>query len=157
MIEQISAFFTIEMIYLWVNVGVLPFWFILLFFPQSKICNFFVTSILPFIILCSVYIYVIYIFFISGYDFLNFFSLYVGLDELRTLFSDTTFLIIFWIHFVSINLFCGSWIVRDSLRYNIPKFLIFLPLTLTYFIGPLGITIYWLIRIFFAKKITLYE
>ena len=42
MIEQISAFFTIEMIYLWVNVGVLPFWFILLFFPQSKICNFFV-------------------------------------------------------------------------------------------------------------------
>ena len=107
MIEQISAFFTIEMVYLWLNIGVLPFWFILLFFPQSKICNFFVTSVFPIIVLSSIYIWLIYKFFISGYDFSEIFSLYLGIDKLRSLFNETTFLIIFWIHFVSINLFCG--------------------------------------------------
>ena len=157
MIEQISAFFTIEMIYLWLNIGVLPFWFILIFFPHSKICGFFVSSIFPLIVLSSIYIYLIYNFFISGYNFSEVFTLYLGLNELRSLFSETSFLIIFWIHFVSINLFCGSWITKDSQKYVMPKFLIFFPLIFTYFIGPVGITIYWLIRIFFAKKISLYE
>ena len=98
MIEQISVFFTIEMIYLWLNLGVLPFWFILIFFPQSKICNFFVTSIFPFFILSAIYIYLIYYFIVSGYDFLSNFNLYLGLEELRSLLVDTSFLIIFWIH-----------------------------------------------------------
>ena len=31
MIEEISAFFTIEMIYLWVNIAVIPLWFLLIF------------------------------------------------------------------------------------------------------------------------------
>ena len=157
MIEQISAFFTIEMIYLWLNMGVLPFWFILLFFPKSKISNFFVTSVFPIFVLSSIYIYLIYKFFVSGYDFFEIFSLYLGINELRNLFTETTFLIIFWIHFVSINLFCGSWITRDSQKYIMPKFLIFFPLVFTYFIGPVGVSVYWLIKIFFAKKISLYE
>ena len=157
MIEQISAFFTIEMIYLWLNLGVLPFWFILIFFPQSKICNFFVISIFPFVILGAIYIYLIYGFFVSGYNFLWNFNLYLGLDELRSLLTDTSFLIIFWLHFIAINLFCGSWIVSDSQKFMISKILIFFPLIITYFIGPVGILIYWLIRIFFAKRISLYD
>jgi membrane protein insertase Oxa1/YidC/SpoIIIJ len=106
-----------------------------------------VTSIFPFIILAVIYIY----------DFLGNFNLYLGLDELRSLLTDTSFLIIFWLHFIAINLFCGSWIVRDSQKYMISKILIFFPLIITYFTGPVGIFIYWLIRIFFAKRISLYD
>ena len=157
MIEQISNFFTIEMIYLWLNLGVLPFWFVLIFFPQSKICNFFVTSVFPLFILGVIYIYLTYDFYVSGYDFLGYFNLYLGLDELRSLLTDTSFLIIFWLHFIAINLFCGSWIVSDSQKFMISKILIFFPLIITYFIGPVGILIYWLIRIFFAKRISLYD
>ena len=69
MIEQISTFFTIEMIYLWLNFGILPFWFILMFFPQSKVCGILVTSIFPFFILAAVYCYLLYYYFIGGYDF----------------------------------------------------------------------------------------
>ena len=156
MIEQISAFFTIEMIYMWLNIGVLPFWFILIFFPTSRICNFFVSSIFPLIVLSTLYSYLFYDFFISGYNFLDNFKLYLGLDNLRELFVDTSFLIIFWTHFLAINLFCGSWIVKDSKKFLISKTLIFFPLIITYFVGPLGIFIYWLIRIFFAKKIVLF-
>ena len=157
MTEQITAFFTIDMIYLWLNIGVIPFWFILIFFPNSKICGIFVASIFPIFILSAIYIYLIYYFFISSYDFLNNFNLYLGIDSLRELFSETGFLIIFWTHFLAINLFCGSWIVSDSRKFSISKILIFIPLIITYFTGPLGIFIYWLIRIFYAKRISLYD
>ena len=59
MIEQIAAFFSIEMIYLWINIGIIPFWLILLFLPQSKICGLFVTSIFPILILGSLYSYIL--------------------------------------------------------------------------------------------------
>ena len=157
MIEQIAIFFSIEMIYLWLNIGVIPFWFILIFFPQSKICGLFVTSIFPFLILGLIYIYLFYYFFNSGYDFFEFFNLYLGLYELGDLYENEAFLILFWLHFLSINLFCGSWIVRDSQKLYISKFLTVFPLIITYLIGPLGIFIYWLIRIFFAKRISLFD
>ena len=69
MIEQISAFFTVEMIYMWLNIGVIPFWLMLIIFPQTKVCGLFVTSIIPTFILASVYVYLLYIFFFAGYDF----------------------------------------------------------------------------------------
>ena len=69
MTEQISTFFTIDMIFLWLNIGVIPFWFILMFFPNSKVCGVFVSSIFPIFTLSVIYLYLIYYFFISGYDF----------------------------------------------------------------------------------------
>tara|TARA_B100000427_G_scaffold317271_1_gene313207 strand:- start:496 stop:969 length:474 start_codon:yes stop_codon:yes gene_type:complete len=157
MIEQIAAFFTIEMIYLWINIGIVPFWLILLFFPQSKICGLFVTSIFPILILGSLYLYLIYFFSFSGYDFSENFTLYFGLYYLRDLFENESFLMIFWIHFLTINLFCGSWIVRDSQKLYMPKFIVFLPIIITYFVGPLGLFIYWILRIFYAKRISLFD
>ena len=157
MVEQISTFFTIDMIYLWLNIGIIPFWFVLIFFPDSKVGNVFVSSIFPIFILSIIYLYLFYYYFISEYDYLNNFKLYMGLDSLNELFNERAFLIIFWTHFLSISLFCGSWIVRDSRKFAMSKILVFFPLVITYFIGPIGIFIYWLIRIFYAKRISLYD
>ena len=157
MAEQISSFFTIDMIYLWLNIGIIPFWFVLIFFPNSKICSVFVSSIFPIFIISLIYVYLIYFFYVSGYDFAQNFSLYLSLDSLNQLFNEKAFLIIFWTHFIAINLFCGSWIVSDSRKFSMSKILVFFPLVITYFIGPLGVFIYWLIRIYFAKKISLYD
>ena len=157
MIEQIAAFFTIEMIYLWLNIGVLPFWFVLIFFPQSKIWSLLVTSIFPFLVLGGTYCYLVYYYFSTGYDFLENFNLYKGLYDLGSLFENESFLILFWTHFLAVNLFCGAWIVRDSLKFLISKYLILVPLLVTYFIGPVGLIMYWIIRIFFAKRINLID
>ena len=145
------------MIFIWLNFGVLPFWFTLIVFPQSQISRIFITSIFPILILSVIYSYLLYIIFIDGYDFLKNFEIYLGLSEVLNLFSDRSFLILFWIHFLAINLFCGGWIVKDSQKFNINKFLISLPLLITYFIGPVGLTLYWFIRIFYAKTIRLHE
>tara|TARA_Y100000590_G_scaffold48958_1_gene51816 strand:+ start:451 stop:924 length:474 start_codon:yes stop_codon:yes gene_type:complete len=157
MLEQISTYFTFEMVYLWLNIGVIPFWLVLIFFPNSKLGSIFVSSIFPIFILSGTYIFVIYKSFLGSYDFVENFNLYLGIDNLSDLFSNKEFLIIFWIHFLAINLFCGSWISRDGSRLAISKYLTFFPLIVTYFIGPLGIFIYWVIRIFYAKKISLYD
>ena len=157
MIEQIYTYFSTETIYLWLNFGVLPFWLILLFFPQSKICKIFITSIFPIIIFSLIYAYLIYSIFKDGYDFLKNFSLYLNFANLLDLFENSYFLILFWIHFLAINLFCGGWMVNDYQKFNMPKALVFFPLIITYFVGPLGIFIYWIFKIFYAKKINLYD
>ena len=157
MIEQIYTFFNIEMIYLWLNIGVLPFWFVLMFFPQSNICKYLVTSIFPYLVFGLVYIYLLFLFYKADYNFLNNFNLYLGLNELKNLFEDNSFLIAFWLHFLAINLFCGAWIVKDSQKFIISKIIVFFPLIITYFIGPIGLFVYWFIRIFFAKRISLYD
>ena len=157
MIEQIYAYFTIEILYFWVNLGVLPFWLILIFFPSSNINKFFVTSILPILLLGGAYIFALYKSYLNTYDFFGNFELYLSISNLSNLFSNNLFLILFWIHFVSINLFVGGWMVRDSQKLLMNKILVAFPLIITYLIGPLGVFIYWLIRIFYAKSINLYE
>ena len=157
MIEQIYAYFTIEILYFWVNLGVLPFWLILIFFPSSNINKFFVTSILPILLLSGAHIFALYKSYLNTYDFIGNFELYLSISNLSNLFSNNLFLILFWIHFVSINLFVGGWMVRDSQKLVMNKILVAFPLIITYLIGPLGVFIYWLIRIFYAKSINLYE
>ena len=157
MIEQINSFFTIQMIYLWLNLGVLPFWIILLFFPNSGVSKYMVRSIFPFMIFSFVYVYLFYYFFLNDFELINNFNLYLGIEQLSELFSETGFLIMFWCHFLAINLFCGGWIVNDAKKYMISKGLVFIPLIVTYFIGPIGIFIYWIVKIFFSKKVSLYD
>ena len=157
MIEQIYTYFTIETLYMWINLGVLPFWFILIVFPQSHLSRIFVTSIFPFFILSGVYIFILYKSYLTGYDFDGNFTLYLGLSELSRLFEDHLYIMIFWTHFIAINLFIGGWIVKDSQKFVINKVLMAVPLIVTYLIGPIGLFLYWIIRIFYAKRISLYE
>ena len=157
MIEQIYNYFTIEMLYYWVNLGVLPFWIILIFFPQSNLSKYFVTSIFPIFVLGGAYIFVLYKSYINSFDFENNFTLYLGINNISELFENKSYLMMFWIHFISINLFTGGWIVKDAQKFSINKILLAAPLIITYLIGPFGIFFYWIIRIFYAKRINLYE
>ena len=95
--------------------------------------------------------------YLNAYDFIGNFNLYLGIENLSDLFSDNSYLMFFWIHFISINLFTGGWIVKDSQKFSINKVLLSVPLIATYLIGPIGLFLYWIIRIFYAKRISLYE
>ena len=115
--------------------------------------KFFVNSIVVPLLLASAYGFVAYNIFLDG-NILDSFQLYGGLDGLYSMFSEESFLLIFWLHFLALSLFLGSWILRDSQKYMVSKFLVIVSLILTYFTGPLGLIIYWFIRIFFSKKIS---
>ena len=152
MLIEFQDYLTFENIYLWTNLGVLPFWLMLIIIPNHSVTNFFVQSIIAPLLLAVAYGFVAYDIFLNG-NILDSFELYTGLNGLYSMFSDESFLLIFWIHFLAISLFLGSWIVRDSQKFLVPKFFVIISLVATYFAGPVGLLIYWFIRIFFSKKI----
>ena len=156
MINNFEEYLTVENIFLFSNWGVIPFWLLLLFSPNSPFTRFLVHSILIPLLLGVAYVFIVYQIFLND-NFFDGFGLYLGIENLYAVFSDENFLLIFWLHFLSLSLFVGAWIARDSTRYSIPRILTALSLIITYFTGPLGIFLYWVIRIFFAKKISLNE
>jgi len=153
MINNLIEILNYNNIYLIANWGVLPFWLLLIISPSHKITSFFVQSIIAPLFLAAAYVFVAYNIYLEGNIF-DSFELYSGLDGLYAMFSNEAFLLIFWLHFLSISLFLGSWIARDSQRHLVPNFLTIISLIFTYFTGPLGLFFYWIIRIFFAKKIS---
>ena len=152
MINNLLDLLSYENIYLMANWGVLPFWLLLIILPNHGVTNFFVQSIIAPLLLAGAYAFVAYNIFLEG-NILDSFELYSGLDGLYSMFSSESFLLVFWLHFLAISLFLGAWISRDSQRYMVPRFFVIISLVLTYFTGPVGLLIYWFIRIFFAKKI----
>ncbi len=157
MISHFELYLTFENIYLWTNYGIIPFWLMLIFIPNHAITHFFVNSIIIPLILGSAYIYVVYQTIVLDISIFSIFKLYLNIDELYSLLSSESFLLIFWLHFISINIFIGSWIVRDAAKYNMSRSFTFLPLILVYFSGPVGLVFYWIARIFFAKKIKFHD
>ena len=156
MINNLVTYLTSENIYLLANWGVIPFWLMLLTIPNQPITKVLVNSVIVPLILASAYVYLAYKLYLDGEVF-DVFQLYFGLDNLYSIYSNEIFLLIFWLHFLSISLFIGSWISRDAQKYMIPKILTMLSLILTYFSGPVGLVFYWFVRIFFARKISFYE
>ena len=122
-------------------------------FCSQFISNFFVQSVIAVLFLAFGYAYLSYRIYLEGNIF-DGFELYNGLDGLYSMFANEALLLVFWLHFLAISLFAGAWIVRDSRKYFIPKIVTIPSLILTYFTGPIGLLIYWFIRIFFAKKIS---
>ena len=157
MLIQFQEYLTFENIYMWTSFGILPFWIMLIIIPNSKVTQFFVNSIILPLILSTTYIYVIYQTVLLDEPISDIIRFYLSLDSLYTVFATESFLLIFWLHFVALNLFLGSWISRDGIKYNMSRSLIFVPLILVYFTGPLGLVLYWIIRVFYAKRLSLHD
>ena len=157
MLIQFQEYLTFENIYLWINFGILPFWLMLIIIPDSKFTTFFVNSVILPLILSTAYIYVIYQAILLEEPIFDTFKIYLSLENLYTIFAIESFLLVFWLHFLALNLFLGSWISRDGVKYNMPRGLVFVPLILVYFTGPLGLVLYWIIRVFYAKKLGFHD
>ena len=156
MIETLTLNLTNENIYMFANFGVIPFWLLLIFLPTVRLTKILVQSVIAPLLLGISYAFLSYKIYLEGNIF-DGFQLYQGLDGLYTVFSNETFLLIFWLHFLSLSLFIGSWIARDSERHMIPQIFSAISLAITYFTGPIGLIFYWILRIFFAKKINFNE
>ena len=157
MLTQFQDYLTFENIYIFSSFGVMPLWLMLIFIPNSRITQILINSVIIPLILSVAYFYVVYQTILLDESFIDIFKLYASLENLYTLFATESFLLIFWLHFISLNLFLGSWVSRDAFKYNIKKKITFLPLTLIYFFGPFGLVIYWMFRIFYSKKLGFHD
>ena len=91
MFINLQNYFGPEIIYLWLNFGVLPFWLTLIFFPNSRISLIFISSIFLPIIFSLIYSYMIYQLIINGENIFESFDLYLGIENLHALFSNDIF------------------------------------------------------------------
>ena len=157
MLIQFLDYLTFENIYLWTNFGILPFWLMLIIIPNSKVTQILINSVILPIILSVTYVYVIYQTILLDEPIFDIFKLYLSLDDLYTVFATESFLLVFWLHFLTLNLFLGSWVSRDGVKHNMSRGLVSFPLILIYFTGPLGLVLYWVIRIFYAKKLGFHD
>ena len=157
MLIQFLDYLTFENIYLWVNFGILPFWVMLIIIPNSKVTQILINSVILPLILSLAYVYVIYQAILLDEPLFDIFKLYLSLDNLYTVFATESFLLVFWLHFLTLNLFLGSWVSRDGVKHNMSRSLVSFPLILIYFTGPLGLVLYWVIRIFYAKKLGFHD
>ena len=157
MLIQFQDYLTFENIYIWLTFGVLPFWLMLIIIPNSRITQIFVNSIIIPLILSAALAYVIYQAILLEEPMFDIFKLYLSLDDLYAILSSENFLLILWIHFLALNLFLGSWVSRDAIKYNISRSLVTLPLLLIYFTGPIGLVLYWFLRVFYAKKLGFHD
>ena len=156
MINTLETLLTYENIYLFANWGVVPFWLLLVFIPNHAITKFFCHSIIVPLLLAVAYAFVARQIILEGNIFEGF-KLYLGLDGLNEIYLNESLRLIFWLHFLAISLFIGSWIARDCQKYMVPKIFSIPCITITYFAGPVGILLYWFVRIFYAKKINFNE
>ena len=157
MLTQFQDYLTFESIYLWTTFGVIPFWLMLIFIPSSRITQIFVNSIFLPLILGALASYVIYMVVLLDESLLDIFHLYFSLESLYTIFAVEGFLLIFWLHFLALSLFLGSWVSRDGIKYNIPRSILVFFLILIYFTGPVGLVFYWMIRVFYSKKLGFHD
>tara|TARA_B100001750_G_C15454513_1_gene570785 strand:- start:104 stop:577 length:474 start_codon:yes stop_codon:yes gene_type:complete len=157
MLTQFQDYLTFENIYLWTTIGVIPFWLMLIFIPSSRITQIFVNSIFLPLILGALASYVIYMVVLLDESLLDIFHLYFSLESLYTIFAVEGFLLIFWLHFLALSLFLGSWVSRDGIKYNIPRSILVFFLILIYFTGPVGLVFYWMIRVFYSKKLGFHD
>ena len=157
MLIQFQDYLTFENIYIWSSFGVMPLWLMLIFIPNSRIAQILINSVIIPLILSIAYVYVLYQSALLDEPFVDIFRLYISLDNLYTVFATENFLLVFWLHFIALNLFIGSWVSRDAFKYNIKKKVTFVPLILIYLSGPLGLVIYWMFRIFYSKKLGFHD
>ena len=156
MINTLENLLTFENIYLFANWGVVPFWLLLILIPNHSITKFFCHSIIAPLLLTVAYVFVARQIILEG-NILEGFKLYLGLDSLNEIYFNESIRLVFWLHFLAISLFIGSWIARDCQKHMVPKILSSPCILITYFAGPVGIVVYWFIRIFYAKQINFNE
>ena len=79
------------------------------------------------------------------------------LAGVAALFSNPWLLLAGWVHYLAFDLFVGAWQVRDAQANAIPHLLVIPCLVLTFLFGPVGLLLYFAIRVARLKRLVVNE
>ena len=121
-------------------------WLLLIVAPRWRWTKTIVlTGILP-LMLGLVYLTLIILFFGEGEG--NFSSL----QGVMQLFTSPWGVTAGWVHYLVFDLFVGSWELANGQKNNMPHVLIVPCLLFTFFFGPIGLIMFYLLRAYQTKK-----
>ena len=119
-----------------------------LFMPKTRSAIWPITQWIVPAILCLCYILMVWL----GRPYLHLPHSFVDHQGVQDLYANDGPLTASWLHFLSFDLFVGSWMVRDGLERGMPKLLIFVCLPFTFIFGPSGLLLYILLHQFHGRR-----
>jgi Domain of unknown function (DUF4281) len=75
-----------------------------------------------------------------------------SLEGVQQLFQNPWMLLAGWLHYLAFDQFIGSWELSNAQKLEINHFLVIPCLLLTFFFGPVGLVLYFIIRWGHSKK-----
>lgn len=126
-----------------VNTLVLPQWLLMIVAPRWRVTQWLVRTLLIPALLAIIYLYYI----ATGATALDF-SSFSTLSGVKSLFTQGDAVLAGWIHYLAFDLVAGSWILRDSQQRGINHFGIIPCLLFCFMLGPIGLLLYLVIRLF---------
>lgn len=121
-------------------------WLILIFLPRRYDIIFFIPQfVIPFgLTIAYAGLLLPTIFAVDGGGF-------GSLTEVRTLFANDAALLGGWIHYLAFDLFIGAWIARRADALGLPRLLQTPILLATFMFGPLGLGLFLVVKLFYAR------
>ena len=80
------------------------------------------------------------------------FQKFGSLNGVMDLFTNKTAVTAGWVHYLAFDLLTGIWIKKNAQKFNINHLILVPCLLLTSMLGPIGLLLYLLIRIFKTKQ-----
>ncbi len=141
----------LALLYRIVNLLVLIPWLCLIFLPRWKGTRIVVyTYLFP---LLFALIYIAMFFLVSGSQEggVNF-AEFGTLSGLTNLFAKESAVLIGWLHYLAFDLIVGIWEVRDAQKKGIKHWMLVPCLFFTLMAGPVGFTMYYILRLVKTKE-----
>lgn len=128
------------------NLSVVPAWLLLAILPKWKWTRIIAAYALPAALGLVYFLIMLQEFDLDGGGF-------GSLQEVSRLFQNPWMLLAGWIHYLAFDLFVGAWEVRDASRLNIPHAYVIPCLLLTFLAGPVGLLLYFIVRISVVRRL----
>jgi hypothetical protein len=133
------------------NMSVLPGWLLLVFVPRWKWSARIIAGVIIPLLLALVYLYLVVAHFGESEGGFG------SLQLVSQLFRNPYALLAGWIHYLAFDLFIGSWEVRDAQRLGIHHLLVVPCLALTFLLGPIGLLLYFVLRVVWKRRLIVNE
>jgi len=121
-------------------------WIILIFIPFWRSSDKFITGIIV-TLFCIVYAWLIF----SNFNFSDL-QKFNSLQGVMELFTNKYVVTAGWIHYLAFDLMIGLFISRNARLHHINHWLIAPCLLFTFMLGPVGLLLYFIIRLIITKK-----
>lgn len=124
-------------------------WLLLILVPSWKYTKPIVQYGIISLLLCLVYVYLV---FLAPGGSMNP-SSFGSLEGVMELFTDPKSVLAGWVHYLAFDLWVGSWEVGDAQKRGINRWLLLPCLFFTFMLGPVGLLLYIILRGIMTKNL----
>ena len=98
--------------------------------------------------LCLLYLVMVW----AGRHDLHLPNSFTELEGIGRLYLNENALTASWLHFLSLDLFAGAWIVRDGVSRGISVWLVLVCLPFVLIFAPAGLLLYFIVRLMHSRR-----